>query len=91
MPFDSDYRYMAKLVRLADGTKKLYIKGSPDKLLPMAKACDPNFDEAHYLAWTSERSKHGQRVIAVGSRVVNVDEISHDLLAEGIDFLGLAA
>ncbi|WP_407892743.1 HAD-IC family P-type ATPase [Lacticaseibacillus sp. N501-2] len=91
MPFDSDFRYMAKLVRLADGTKKLYIKGSPDKLLPMAKQADPNFDEAHYLAWTSACSQKGQRVIAVGSRVVDADTISHDLLAEGIDFLGLAA
>ncbi|MEL1196345.1 hypothetical protein AADX85_14855, partial [Staphylococcus epidermidis] len=61
MPFDSDFRYMAKLVRLADGTKKLYIKGSPDKLLPRAKQADPNFDEAHYLAWTSACSQKGQR------------------------------
>ena len=93
LPFDSDYRYMAKLVRLADGTHKLYIKGSPDKLLTMATVADPTFDAARYLQLTSDFSKRGQRVIAVGEQVVanTVTKITHELLAEGIRFLGVAA
>ncbi|WP_461214707.1 HAD-IC family P-type ATPase [Lacticaseibacillus sp. GG6-2] len=93
LPFDSDYRYMAKLVRMNDGTHKLYIKGSPDKLLPMATAADPDFDADRYLQLTSDFSKRGQRVIAVGCKLVpaSVTKISHELLADGIDFLGVAA
>lgn len=91
LPFDSNYRYMAKLVQGDDGVRRLYIKGSPDKLLPMAQAQDPNFDVDHYLALTSAYSKDGRRVIAVGQKVVadSVAKITHELLAEGIDFLGL--
>ena len=32
LPFDSDYRYIAKLVQTTTGQRRLYIKGSPDKL-----------------------------------------------------------
>ncbi|MFD1486005.1 HAD-IC family P-type ATPase [Lacticaseibacillus baoqingensis] len=93
LPFDSDYRYMAKLVRLATGEHKLYIKGSPDKLLPMAQTADGAFDQAACLQWTSAHSQKGQRVIAVGEKSVpqSVTKITHELLASGITFLGLAA
>ncbi|WP_410175662.1 HAD-IC family P-type ATPase [Lacticaseibacillus nasuensis] len=93
LPFDSDYRYMAKLLALPDGSHKLYIKGSPDKLLPMAQAGDPTFDADHYLQLTSQFSQQGQRVIAVGEKDCPTDmtEITPDCLDSGITFLGLAA
>ncbi len=89
LPFDSDYRYMAKLLALPDGTHKLYIKGSPDKLLPMAQAGDPAFDAEHYLQLTSQFSQQGQRVIAVGEKDCPTDmtEITPDCLDSGITFL----
>ncbi|MFD1429597.1 HAD-IC family P-type ATPase [Lacticaseibacillus mingshuiensis] len=93
LPFDSDYRYMAKLVELPDGTRKIYLKGSPDKVFPMAKNADPHFDEQAYLALTSKLSRGGQRVIAVAEKVVGseVDEITLPLCEEGMQFLGIAA
>lgn len=93
LPFDSDYRYMAKLLQFSDGSRKIYIKGSPDKLLPMAQAGDPDCDVDHYLALTSDFSQNGQRVIAVGEKIIPAtqDEITHDDLAAGITFLGIAA
>ncbi len=37
LPFDSNFRYIAKLVDDKNGQRKLFIKGSPDKLLSLAK------------------------------------------------------
>ena len=45
LPFDSDYRYMAKLVQNQAGERLLFVKGSPDKLFAMAKVYDQNFNE----------------------------------------------
>ncbi|WP_225048205.1 HAD-IC family P-type ATPase [Lacticaseibacillus kribbianus] len=93
LPFDSDYRFMAKLVELEDGTRRVYLKGSPDKVLPMALAADADFDVDHYLDLTRQYSQNGQRVIAVASRDVpaTVDEIDTDFCESGMTFLGLAA
>ncbi|WP_125706210.1 HAD-IC family P-type ATPase [Lacticaseibacillus daqingensis] len=93
LPFDSDYRFMAKLVVRPDGTRQIFLKGSPDKVLPMAQAADLDFDQAHYLALTKQYSQHGQRVIAVATRVVPADvaEIDVDFCQTGMTFLGLAA
>ncbi len=46
MPFDSNNRYMAKLAKCADGHACLFVKGSPDKLLPLVAAAHPDFDQS---------------------------------------------
>lgn len=87
LPFDSDYRYMAKLVKGADGKQLIFIKGSPDKLFPMAKVTE------NYLSdIVKELSETGKRVVAVGYKEVSTElkEISHEILFEGITLLGLA-
>ena len=92
LPFDSDYRYMAKLMQLPDGQHRLFVKGSPDKVLPMAEAADPSFDTEHYLELTRTYSKQGMRVIAVAAEDLpdSVDEITEGLCEHGVTFLGLA-
>ena len=93
MPFDSNNRYMAKLAKCADGHTCLFVKGSPDKLLPLVAAAHPDFDQSHYLKLTSQFSTEGQRVIAVAQKIVPDDtsEITPALLKQGLDFLGLTA
>lgn len=93
MPFDSNNRYMAKLAKCADGHTRLFVKGSPDKLLPLVAAAHPDFDQSHYLKLTSQFSTEGQRVIAVAQKIVPDDtsEITSALLKQGLDFLGLTA
>lgn len=91
LPFDSDYRYIARLVKLPNQTKpQLFIKGSPDKLFTMAKN-DPTFDEKYWQQKVAELSSCGKRVVAVGQKTLTSHEttISHDLLNTGIDFLGI--
>lgn len=94
IPFDSDYRYLAKLIQLADGTRVTAIKGAPDVLLALAAIQDPDFDRAYWLDQVLTLAKQGKRVIVVGTVPMSADEteISHELVQErGIKFLGLAA
>ncbi|WP_288226989.1 HAD-IC family P-type ATPase, partial [uncultured Enterococcus sp.] len=87
LPFDSEYRYIAKLVKDAKGKQLIFIKGSPDKLFPMAQLQDDSWSKI-----VRDLSETGKRVVAVGYKEVSpeLDEISHELLYEGITLLGLA-
>ncbi|MFD1418934.1 HAD-IC family P-type ATPase [Companilactobacillus keshanensis] len=91
LPFDSDYRYMAKLVKDNSGKKFLFAKGSPDKLLKMTN--DKDFDYNYWLDKVTAYSAQGKRVIAVSYEEVpeNINEITHEQITNGMDFLGLAA
>jgi len=92
IPFDSDYRYVAMLSENAKtNERKMYIKGSPDKLIPMAKAQDESLDEDFWQNKVTELSGEGKRVIAVGYNEVDssVDTIDHEDVEAGITFLGL--
>ena len=93
IPFDSDYRYMAKLVLDTETNQKiLFIKGSPDKLFPMASTKDTGFNQVKWDAKVEDLSLQGKRVVAVGYKLITyeVNEITHDLLFSGVTFLGLA-
>ncbi len=92
LPFDSNYRYMAKLVENADKERLIFIKGSPDKLFPMVQATDLSFDEKYWIQQVSELSAEGKRVVAIGVKEVSsdVEEVSHELLNQGIHLLGIA-
>lgn len=92
LPFDSDYRYIAKLVEDPTGKRLIFVKGSPDKLFPMAQRFAKNFDERYWSNQVTELSQEGKRVVAVGYKEVSqaTEEVTHELLAEGVDFLGLA-
>lgn len=92
LPFDSEYRYMAKLVQQPNGQCLVYIKGSPDKLFPMAKTQEKSFNHDYWSKQVLALSEEGKRVVAVGYKTVSpaTEEVTHELLAEGIHFLGLA-
>lgn len=92
LPFDSDYRYIAKLADDVQNQRYVLIKGSPDKLFEMANAQNPNFPSAFWNRQVSNLSEAGRRVVAVGYKKVSstITEISHDLLNEGVELLGIA-
>ncbi|GMA68993.1 cation-transporting ATPase [Leuconostoc litchii] len=93
IPFDSEYRYMARLVRNKQGNHFIAIKGSPDKLFTLSEN-DSNFDRNYWSEVAQRFAKSGKRVIAVGYIDVpsEIIEFDHDILAsKGIKFLGLAA
>ena len=94
LPFDSDYRYMAKLVQNQAGERLLFVKGSPDKLFAMAKVYDQNFNEKCWSAKVQGLSSEGKRVVAVGYRSLTdqqtVDSLDETVFAEGVQLLGIA-
>lgn len=92
LPFDSDYRYIAKLVQTTTGQRRLYIKGSPDKLFPMAQQKDAAFPLDTWNQHVQRLSEQGKRVVAVGYLDVpaSTTTITHEGLNEGITLLGLA-
>lgn len=93
LPFDSDYRYIAKLfLNKETNQKMLFIKGSPDKLFTMAMKYDSGFDEDKWNQIVRGLSLQGKRVVAVGYQEVpdHIEEITHDMLFSGISFLGVA-
>lgn len=93
LPFDSDYRYIGQLVKDKQGEKTLFVKGSPDKLFTMFQKTDANFDIPKWTKIVEDYSRQGKRVIAVGFRKVdsNVTDVTHELIGQGLNFLGLAA
>lgn len=92
LPFDSDYRYMAKLVENPAGEKILFIKGSPDKLFVMAEESESDFDKNYWQKHVTDLSAEGKRVVAVGYKKMpaSVTEITHELLEAGICLIGVA-
>lgn len=92
LPFDSDYRYMAKLVENRAGQRFVFIKGSPDKLFPMAQTFDDRFEISYWQEQVTHLSKEGKRVVAVGFKELDAETevLDHELLAEGIEMLGIA-
>ncbi|GAB5057110.1 hypothetical protein COSHB9_14980 [Companilactobacillus alimentarius] len=93
LPFDSDYRYIAKLVKNEQDERILFVKGAPDKLLDMARLQDKNFDYDYWLNKVEAFSKEGKRVIAVGyeKEPDNTDTVTQEMIVDGLNFLGLVA
>lgn len=92
LPFDSDYRYIARLIQQPHQEHAtLFIKGAPDKLFAMAQASG-TFDEAFWMQKVNKLSQQGKRVIAVG-QITKLDlttQITPELLYGNLEFLGLA-
>lgn len=93
LPFDSDYRYIGKIVKDDQDNRLLFVKGSPDKLLETAQKQDKNFDYDYWLEKVQQFSAEGKRVIALGYEEApqNATEVTHDMITDGLNFLGLVA
>ncbi|KRK48789.1 HAD-IC family P-type ATPase [Secundilactobacillus kimchicus] len=91
IPFDSDYRYIAKLVvDKTSGQHVIMIKGSPDKLFSMASSAG-GFDAAEWQPIIDSLTQQGKRVVAVGVKPVSdqITEVDHDALTSGVTMLGV--
>ncbi|MGB2579588.1 magnesium-transporting ATPase (P-type) [Elusimicrobium simillimum] len=105
IPFDSEYKYMATLIKGAKGKNIIFIKGAPDRLLNIAQKDitskgEEAFDKKFWEDKISELAAQGLRLIGGAYKVVdeNVEHIHHDEMHdatesgkyEGVIFLGLA-
>lgn len=90
LPFDSAYRYSARLIKEADHNE-LMVKGAPGTIFDMAKESDPSFDDKTWYARVAELTEQGLRVVALGYKDVpaNVDEIDQEKISDGIKLSGV--
>jgi len=97
IPFDSEYKYMATLVRERE-RPVVFIKGAPDRLLDMAGAerTEQGFETLD-RPWWEERIRElagsGYRLLGGALKILEGgdQELDHDTLNDGVVFLGLAA
>lgn len=91
LPFDSVHRYIASLVMAADQTKKIYLKGAPDKIFAFAQKQDPDFERSFWQTRADHLAKQGKRVVALGAITADqaLTELEHEHLEQGFKFLGL--
>ncbi len=95
MPFDSDRKRMSILAREPDGRAVVYVKGSPDVLLPLCDRvlCEDGIqpledeDRAHFLTATERYAEQALRVLALAIRPDPEDED----LERALVFVGLVA
>ncbi|MFO7690740.1 MAG: HAD-IC family P-type ATPase [Cryobacterium sp.] len=96
-PYEPELRCSQTLVRNADGSRVLYVKGSPEALLEASARLALNGGETGPIEpgriheANDELAREGLRVIATGSRVVPEDEDVSEPLppASGLTFLGM--
>ena len=91
LPFDSAYRYSARLIDDDKQHNELMVKGAPGTIFDMAKASDPNFDEDAWYQQVNKLTDQGLRVVALGWKDVANDEteIVMDKISDGIHLSGI--
>ena len=90
IPFDSDFKYMAKIVDL-ENSRYLVVKGAPDKLIDVIKKSNNEFDDIYWQNEVSKLAKKGKRVVAVAYKNLSKDitKIQHELLDNDLNLVGL--
>ncbi|WP_371190567.1 HAD-IC family P-type ATPase [Weissella viridescens] len=92
IPFDSDYRYIAKLIENKQGERIAAIKGAPDVMFDLVAEGNQHFDREYWTDRARSLAQVGKRVIAVGYMDMLGDAETIDtvnIAAQGIKFLGL--
>lgn len=90
LPFDSAYRYSARLIKETDHNE-LMVKGAPGTIFDMVKQSDPSFDSDRWYQRVAELTAKGLRVVALGSKDVSskIVEIQQDQIGQGIQLSGV--
>lgn len=90
LPFDSAYRYSARLIKESDHNE-LMVKGAPGTIFDMAKKTDPSFDDKTWYKRVAGLTEQGLRVVALGYKDVSADisEIDQDKIYDGIKLSGV--
>jgi magnesium-transporting ATPase (P-type) len=89
IPFESENKFMATLHRLPDGSRRILLKGAPDRLLDRCSrqvgkdGRDEALDRLFWEGWIEEMGGRGLRVLAAARR--NVEASGENLDLEDID------
>lgn len=93
LPFSTERKYMATIVRRPDGQKVLYVKGAPEIIFAMCDEC-PGLTKAEFEEKLRNFQNSAMRTLGFAYRDVDVteDDISDSAVSpKGLVFLGIAA
>ncbi|GAF35609.1 HAD-IC family P-type ATPase [Lentilactobacillus farraginis] len=91
LPFDSAYRYSARLIDDDRQHNELMVKGAPGTIFDMVKKSHPDFDADSWYQQVNKLTDQGLRVVALGWKDVSNDEkeIVMDQIPQGIQLSGI--
>ena len=98
IPFESQYQYMATLHGdTSSGESVVYLKGSVESVLGRCRSLMaingdyPLLGHTVVMNQVEEMAKQGLRVLAFARLIVpnEVQQINHDIVAKGLEFIGL--
>lgn len=91
IPFDSSYKYMAALVE-KDGSRWIYVKGAPERLLIMADLESSSGEGANWQDKMYRHANNGERLMGAAVKKVSSSKLSIDQedMESGFRLIGLA-
>jgi Ca2+-transporting ATPase len=94
IPFSTDRKYMATLVRSALGDNVLYVKGAPEVVLAMCSSVCGGVTDEEIKAQLAEYQKQAMRTLGLACcKVAGADDAIRDgaVRADNLTFLGIVA
>ena len=92
IPFESEHRFMATLHAAPEGGKLIYLKGAPERVLPLCvDANGQALESAHWLQGIERAARAGERVLALARAQVDpgFTRIGHSDIGARFELLGL--
>lgn len=91
LPFDSAYRYSARLIDDDKQHNELMVKGALGTIFDMVKSSHPDFDSDSWYEQVNKLTDRGLRVVALGWKDVSnsENEIVMDDISQGIQLSGI--
>ncbi len=97
IPFDAQHRFMATLHDAPDGTRRIFVKGAPERVLAMCanQAGDDAAGAVDHDYWRERidaAAAEGERVLGFAMRTVgtDVERLTFAMVETGLTFLGVA-
>ncbi len=90
LPFDSAFRYSARLVDHGD-QRVLMVKGAPQTLTRLIREHGGEVEAGVMADQMSQLTRQGKRVVALGYQVISqeITEIDADMIGDGLKLVGL--
>ena len=97
IPFDAQHRFMATLHDAPDGTRRIFVKGAPERVLAMCmnqagESATGAVDHAYWRRRIDAAASEGERVLGFAVRTVgtDVERLTFAMVETGLTFLGVA-
>lgn len=94
LPFTTERKYMATVVKSCLGKKILYVKGAPEIIHSLCKQTCGNIDKASIDKQLSNYQEQAMRTLGFAYQVLNDDDVAFNdnrVVAQNLTFLGVVA